>query len=93
MILIDILDGGGLPNVRFVRYADDWCVFVTRSKKTKAETLRDEIKEFLNQECNLELSVEKTHVTHVRDGFDFLEFRLICSTGRAGKMVPKIKRV
>lgn len=81
----------GLPNVRFVRYADDWCVFMTRQTKMHAETLREQIREFLKQECNLELSPEKTHVTHVRDGFDFLGFRLNCSTGRAGKTVPKIK--
>jgi group II intron reverse transcriptase/maturase len=79
------------PNVRFVRYADDWCVFTTRASKQYAETLRDEISEFLRRECGLELSVEKTHVTHVRDGFDFLGFRLIHEVGRSGNSVPKIK--
>lgn len=34
--------------------------------------------------------MEKTHVTHVRDGFDFLGFHLIQETGRNGKLVPKI---
>lgn len=79
------------PNVRFVRYADDWCVFITRVSKQYAETLREEIRGFLLRECGLELSVEKTHVTHVRDGYDFLGFRLSRDIGRRGKLVPKIK--
>jgi len=79
------------PNVRFVRYADDWCVFITRASKRYAEKLREQIREFLRRECGLRLSVEKTHVTHVRDGFDFLGFRLELSTGRSGRSVPKIK--
>jgi len=80
----------GRSDVRFVRYADDWCVFITRGTKRKAEILREQIRGFLLGECGLELSVEKTHVTHVRDGFDFLGFRLIQETGRNGKRVPKI---
>ena len=79
------------PNVRFVRYADDWCVFVTRASKHYAEAIRDEIREFLRSECGLELSVEKTHVTHVQDGYDFLGFRLSHEIGQSGKRVPKIK--
>lgn len=79
------------PNVRFVRYADDWCVFITRGSKRYAEDLREKIRGFLQGACGLELSVEKTHVTHVRDGFDFLGFRLIQGTGRNGKLVPKIR--
>jgi RNA-directed DNA polymerase len=79
------------PNVRFVRYADDWCVFVTRASKRYAETLRDRIREFLRRECGLELSVEKTRITHVQDGYDFLGFRLSRAIGQGGKQVPKIK--
>jgi len=39
----------------------------------------------------VELSVEKTHVTHIRDGYDFLGFRLSHDIGECGKRVPKIK--
>jgi len=79
------------PNVRFVRYADDWCVFVTRASKQYVEALREEIRGFLRRECGLELSVEKTHVTHVRDGYDFLGFHLSHDIGKRGKSVPKVK--
>ncbi|MCG8523975.1 MAG: HNH endonuclease, partial [Pseudomonadales bacterium] len=41
--------------------------------------------------CGLSLSVEKTRITHVRDGFNFLGFRLELDTGRDGRKVPKIK--
>ena len=80
----------GRPDVRFARYADDWCVFITRGSKRYAERLRDKIRDFLWTTCGLELSVEKTHVTHVRDGFDFLGCRFIMDTGRSGTNVPKI---
>jgi group II intron reverse transcriptase/maturase len=80
-----------VPNIRFVRYADDWCVFLTRANKRHAEALRDKIQKFLKDTSNLELSVEKTHITHVRDGFDFLGFHLEKGVGQKGKLVPKIK--
>jgi group II intron reverse transcriptase/maturase len=79
------------PNVRFVRYADDWCVFITRASKQYAETLREDIRGFLRSECELELSVEKTHVTHIQDGYDFLGFHLERTIGQGGRPVPKIK--
>lgn len=83
--------GEGMPNTRFVRYADDWCVFITRANKQYAQRLRDDIAEFLSRECGLSLSMEKTRITHVRDGFDFLGFHLEAGTGRNGGIVPKIK--
>lgn len=79
------------PNIRFVRYADDWCVFIIRGSKRYAESLRNEIAEFLRRESGLELSEEKTKITHVRDGFDFLGFQLRCGIGKSGKLVSKIR--
>jgi RNA-directed DNA polymerase len=81
----------GEPNLRFARYADDWCVFLTRADKHYAESLKEEICEYLLDRCGLELSLEKTKVTHVRDGFEFLGFRLEQRIGQKGKLVPKIK--
>ena len=80
-----------LPNIRFARYADDWCVFLTRCDRQYAERLRDEIRDFLRETCGLELSAEKTRVTHVRDGYDFLGFNISTGVGKAGAVVPKIK--
>ncbi len=81
----------GRPNVRFVRYADDWCVFLTRSSRKMALRMRDSIREFLTSQCGVELSMEKTRVTHVRDGFDFLGFHLCVGLGHRGQPVPKIR--
>ena len=41
-----------------------------------AEALRDELKQFLHDELHLELSEEKTHITHLTDGLDFLGFHI-----------------
>jgi RNA-directed DNA polymerase len=81
----------GRPNVRFARYADDWCVFITRGSRRYAERLRDQIQSYLHRECGVELSLEKTRITHVRDGFDFLGLHLELGIGRSGRYVPKIK--
>ena len=80
-----------LPNIRFTRYADDWCVFLTRSSREQVERLRDEIRDFLRGTCGLELSAEKTRITHLRDGYDFLGFNISVDVGKSGNLVPKVK--
>jgi RNA-directed DNA polymerase len=57
-----------------VRYADDF-VIVTRTKE-EAETIKSYIKEYLKEVVNLELSEEKTHITQIDNGFDFLGFNI-----------------
>ena len=58
------------PKVNFVRYADDF--IITGSSK---ELLEDEVKPLVERfllERGLQLSPEKTCITHIEDGFDFL---------------------
>jgi len=62
-------------NAILVRYADDF-VILWNGTHEQALALRDELKQFLWDELHLELSAEKTHVTHVIDGFNFLGFHL-----------------
>ncbi len=81
----------GMHNVRFSRYADDWCVFLTRSNRKQAERLREEIRNFLREICGLELSADKTRITHVRDGYDFLGFNISVGVGKSGNLVPKLR--
>ena len=64
----------GLPNIRLVRFADDWCLMV-HGTKTDAETLRGEIAEVLST-MGLRLSEEKTLITHIDEGLDFLGWRI-----------------
>ena len=74
----------GQGNVILVRYADDF-VLLTNGSKQAALRLREEVQRFLAKELRLELSLEKTHVAHVSDGFDFLGFHIhyhACPRGR-----------
>jgi RNA-directed DNA polymerase len=64
----------GLPNIRLVRYADDWCLLVSGTK-AHAEALREEIAEVLTG-MGLRLSPEKTLVTNIDEGLDFLGWRI-----------------
>ncbi len=66
-------------------------MFITRGSKRYAERLRDRIREVLDRDCGVCLSDEKTRITHVRDGFDFLGFRMTLGVGQGGTHVPRIK--
>lgn len=55
--------------VNFVRYADDF--IVTANTEEIAKEVKELIKDFL-KDRGLELSDEKTLITHIDDGFDFL---------------------
>lgn len=58
-----------------VRYADDFVV-VTNDTIEGARAVKAEIKAFLETELRLTLSEEKTTITHVNDGFDFLGYHI-----------------
>ena len=55
--------------VNFIRYADDF--IVTADSEETAKEIRGLIEVFL-KERGLELSIEKTLITHIDKGFDFL---------------------
>lgn len=58
------------PKVNFIRYADDFIV-TGESRELLEYEVKPLIKEFLGVR-GLELSEEKTLITHINDGFDFL---------------------
>jgi RNA-directed DNA polymerase len=64
----------GLPNYRLVRYADDWVLAVSGTR-AHAEALREEIAEVLST-MGLRLSPDKTLITHIDEGLDFLGWRI-----------------
>jgi RNA-directed DNA polymerase len=64
----------GLPNFRLVRYADDWCLMV-KGTRADAEALKEEIAGVLTT-MGLRLSPEKTLITHIDEGLDFLGWRI-----------------
>jgi RNA-directed DNA polymerase len=65
----------GQGNYLLVRYADDFVV-VSNDHIEGVRRGRNEIREYLATELHLELSEEKTKITHVNDGFDFLGFHI-----------------
>jgi RNA-directed DNA polymerase len=69
-----------LANFVYVRYADDFVVLGNGTRK-QAEAMRQELHTFLRSSLRLTLSLEKTKVTHLDDGFDFLGFHLRRSMG------------
>ena len=64
-----------MGNCGLIRYADDW-LLLTNGGKAEAMRLKEEFKTFLWSELKLELSPEKTRITHVNQGFDFLGFHV-----------------
>ena len=61
------------PKVNFVRYADDFIV-TGNSKELLEQEVKPAIEEFMGKR-GLMLSPEKTKITHINDGFDFLVCR------------------
>jgi len=64
----------GLPNYRLVRYADDWCLMISGTK-SDAQALQEQIAEVLST-VGLRLSPDKTLITHIDEGLDFLGFHI-----------------
>lgn len=83
------------PAVTYCRYADDFLVIV-KGTKAQTEAIKDECREVLEDKLKLTLNMEKTHITHVNDGFVFLGHRIIRKRNRKGEMristsIPKDK--
>ena len=64
----------GLANYRLVRYADDWVVMVA-GDRADAERLRNAAAAVLVP-MGLRLSEEKTKISHIDEGLDFLGMRI-----------------
>ena len=73
----------GLANYVYVRYADDF-VILSNGTREQAEGVREEVRNFLASTMRLTLSMEKTKITHLNDGFDFLGFTVQRSMGHNG---------
>jgi len=79
----------------------DWYVVVSNGSKAQVEETKQAIKDFLTTELHLELSEEKTLISHVTDGFTFLGFhiqrrkpegRWVVHLRPAAKAVERVKR-
>jgi RNA-directed DNA polymerase len=63
----------GKGNVLYVRYADDFVV-LCNGTKAEAHAIKEELRGFLRT-LGLTLAEDKTKVTHITEGFDFLGYR------------------
>jgi hypothetical protein len=76
-----------LASVSYSGYADDF-VIIVKGNKEQAEVVREECRIFLEEILKLTLNMDKTHITHVNDGFTFLGHRIIRKRGPRGTMRP-----
>jgi RNA-directed DNA polymerase len=78
----------GKSNFLYVRYADDFVV-ICNGTKAQAQEMKQELGGLLST-MGLTLSEEKTRITHITEGLDFLGYRIIRSIGTNGTMGPKV---
>ncbi len=64
----------GLGNYRLIRYADDWLLMVSGTRE-HAQQMREHAAAVLAP-MGLRLSAEKTKITHIDEGLDFLGWRI-----------------
>lgn len=62
--------------LHYVRYADDWIIGVTGTRQD-AKDIKEKAKEFLKERLALEISEEKTKITHLTTEYaDFLGYKI-----------------
>lgn len=69
----------GYRNCKYIRYADDFVIGVLGPQSMAIE-IRDKVKEFLEQRLKVELSMEKTKITHIAKGIEFLGYKFSIRT-------------
>jgi len=74
------------PSISYCRFADDF-ILIVKGTKADAEFVRDQCRTFLEGELKLTLNMDKTNITHINDGFNFLGHRIIRKRGSKGNMV------
>ena len=62
------------PKINFVRYADDF-IITAKDRKTIEQIILPLVRQFM-EERGLTLSEEKTKITHISEGFNFLGFNI-----------------
>ncbi|KIP57463.1 maturase [Prevotella pectinovora] len=70
--------------LQYVRYADDFLISVIGSK-AECETIKADITQFMREQLKLELSDEKTLITHAQDKAKFLGYEIFIRKSDAVK--------
>ena len=76
----------GRGNYILSRYADDFIMLSNDTKKGVKET-KQRLTEFLREQLELDLSEDKTLITHATAGFDFLGFHIRKFKSRKGVII------
>nr|YP_009546692.1 reverse transcriptase [Heterodermia speciosa]AYP35432.1 reverse transcriptase [Heterodermia speciosa] len=85
----------GYCNFKYLRYADDFVIGVLGPHSMAIE-IRDKVKDFLKEKLDIELSMNKTKITHVSKDISFLGYKfsgktlLVKQTYHGKKRVRKI---
>ena len=74
----------GFKKIQYNRYADDFVIGVIGSKKD-AEKIKEDVKIFLQEKLHLEMSEEKTLITHGHDAAKFLGYEVTIAKGEHNK--------
>lgn len=73
-----------------VRYADDFIVY-TDATREEAEAEKRALAQFLKEELRMELSMEKTRITPLEEGYNFLGYHVVQQRSRrTGRQVGKL---
>lgn len=64
----------GYRNCKYIRYADDFVIGVLGPRPVAIE-IREKVQQFLKNELNLDLSLEKTKITHISNKIEFLGYK------------------
>lgn len=68
------------PGINIVRYADDFVI--SCKTKEQAESFIPVVAQWLREAAGVELSLKKTKITHIDEGFDFLGFNVRKYSGK-----------
>ena len=74
----------GYKRLKYVRYADDFLIGVIGSKEY-SQRIKEDIKNFLESELKLELSDDKTLITHSQKAAKFLGYEVLVNRSNLAK--------
>lgn len=74
----------GYKRLKYVRYADDFLIGVIGSKED-SQRIKEDIKNFLESELKLELSNDKTLITHSQKAAKFLGYEVLVNRSNLAK--------
>ncbi|MBQ6002124.1 MAG: group II intron reverse transcriptase/maturase [Synergistaceae bacterium] len=76
--------------IKYIRYADDFLIGVNGNRK-ECQEIREQIRKFMAEELHMELSEEKTLITHSSKAARFLGYDVYVRRCGRVKRTPRIK--